>query len=78
MPHGRTLDQCTLAEMNIGNVGRGEGLNEANYEFKAFEAPSMYSNGVEAHHSIENYDRAQPSLRLVYEALRKVFENDVR
>ena len=74
-PFGMTINGKQLAELRIWNA-TGKGLtSKHNYEYELMEPNPLVGDPIMARGSIIGYDRKQPVLNLVMEALQDALDN---
>ena len=74
-PFGMTINGKQLAEIRIWNA-TGKGLtSKHNYEYELMEPNPLVGNPIMARGSITGYNRQQPVLNLVMEALQDALDN---
>ena len=74
-PFGMTINGKQLAEIRIWNA-TGKGLtSKHNYEYELMEPNPLVGNPIMARGSITGYNRKQPVLNLVMEALQDALDN---
>ena len=74
-PFGMTINGKQLAELRIWNA-TGKGLtSKHNYEYELMEPNPLVGDPIMARGSITGYDRQQPVLNLVMEALQDALDN---
>ena len=74
-PFGMTINGKQLAELRIWNA-TGKGLtSKHNYEYELMEPNPLVGDPIMARGSIIGYDRQQPVLNLVMEALQDALDN---
>jgi hypothetical protein len=74
-PFGMTINGKQLAEIRIWN-STGKGLTtKHNYEYELMEPNPLVGDPIMARGSITGYNRKQPVLNLVMEALQDALDN---